>query len=238
MSTSHIVIVGGSSGIGMASARRFLAAGHHVTIAGRDEAKLAKAKTALGKDVHITAFDAADTAAIRKAFTAIGKFDHLVLTLGSNKGLGPFTSIDPEEVKAGFAEKAFTHFACAQAALPHLSQQGSITFVSAVTAHAAMPGTAGIGAVNAAIASLVPTLAMELQPLRVNAVSPGVIDSPWWDFLPPEQKAGAFAEYAGKSLAGRVGKPDDIAQVIESLVSNSFLTGQTIVCDGGLRLAA
>jgi NAD(P)-dependent dehydrogenase (short-subunit alcohol dehydrogenase family) len=238
MTASHIVIVGGSSGIGFASARRLAASGHRVTIAGRDEAKLDKAKASLGKDVHTASFDATDPAAIRRAFAAIGQFDHLVLTLGSNKGLGPFASVDLEDVKAGFTEKVFPHFACAQAALAHLSPQGSITFISAVTAHAAMPGTAGIGAANAAIASLVPTLAVELRPIRVNAVSPGVIDSPWWNFVPAEQRVGVFADYADKSPVGRVGTPDDIAQVIESLIGNSFLTGQVVVCDGGLRLAA
>ena len=130
------------------------------------------------------------------------------------------------------------HFAVAQAALPFIRKDGSITFISAVSAHAAMPGTAGIGAANAAVAMFVPILAAELRPLRVNGVSPGVVDTPWWDFLTSEQREAVFADYAGKTPVGRVGKPDDIAQAVAFLVSNSFMSGHVIVCDGGLRLAA
>ena len=84
----------------------------------------------------------------------------------------------------------------------------------------------------------VPILAAELRPLRVNGVSPGVIDTPWWDFLPAEQREAAFTEYAAKTPVGRVGKPDDIAEAVAFLVTNTFMTGQVIVCDGGLRLVA
>lgn len=238
MSTSHVFIIGGSSGIGLATAQRMLAAGCAVTIAGRDASKLSQAKTALKKDVQTIAFDASKPAAIREAYATIGKFDHLVLALGSGKGVGPFASVSLEEVRQGFEEKFYPHFACAQAALPHLARDGSITFISGLAAHAAIPGTAGICAPNAAIAALVPTLALELQPLRVNTVSPGVIDTPWWDFLSAEQRVGVFADYAGKTPAGRVGTPDDVARVIEGLILNSFITAQTIICDGGLRLAA
>jgi NAD(P)-dependent dehydrogenase (short-subunit alcohol dehydrogenase family) len=96
---------------------------------------------------------------------------------------------------------------------------------------------AGIGAANAAVTALVPILANELKPLRVNAVSPGVIDTPWWDFLPKEQKATVFADYASKTPVGRVGRVEDVAQSIAFLVCDTFMSGHTIVCDGGLRLA-
>jgi NAD(P)-dependent dehydrogenase (short-subunit alcohol dehydrogenase family) len=133
--------------------------------------------------------------------------------------------------------KVFPHFACAQSALPYLRRDGSITFLSAVTAHAAMPGTAGIGSANAAVAALAPILAVELQPLRVNAVSPGVVDTPWWNFLPEEQKVVAFSGYSAKTPVGRVGQPEDVAQAVAFLISNSFMSGEILICDGGLRLA-
>jgi NAD(P)-dependent dehydrogenase (short-subunit alcohol dehydrogenase family) len=107
-----------------------------------------------------------------------------------------------------------------------------------VSAHAAAPGTAGIGAANAAVAMFVPILAAELRPLRVNGVSPGVVDTPWWDFLPSEQRNAVFADYAAKTPVGRVGNPDDIAQAIAFLIAGTFMTGHVIVCDGGLRLVA
>ena len=99
-----------------------------------------------------------------------------------------------------------------------------------------MPGTAGIGSANAAVAALVPILAAELRPLRVNAVSPGVIDTPWWDFLSTAEKEPVFAEFAAKTPVGRVGRPEDVAQAIAFLVADTYMNGQTIICDGGARL--
>jgi len=84
----------------------------------------------------------------------------------------------------------------------------------------------------------VPILAAELRPLRVNGVSPGVIDTPCWDFLPAEQRSAVFAEYAGKTPVGRVGKPEDIAKAIAFLVEDGFMSGHNILCDGGLRWAS
>jgi NAD(P)-dependent dehydrogenase (short-subunit alcohol dehydrogenase family) len=237
MSSPHIVIAGGSSGIGLATARHLLAQGFKVTITGRNEDRLQFARKTLSGDVNAVVMDAADVARLVDVFGAIGQFNHLVLAFGSGKGVGPFASVSIADVRQGFEEKVFPHFACAQAALPFLAKDGSITFISAVSAQAAIPGTAGIGAANAAIAALVPILANELRPIRVNGVSPGIIDTPWWDFLSDAQKAPVFADFGAKTPVGRVGKPDDVAQTIALLVSNTFLSGQTIICDGGLRLA-
>ena len=236
MSSQHVAIIGGSSGIGLATARRLLALDYRVTITGRNEQRLNVAKEALKDDLAALVMDAADTESVENAFACIGAFDHLVLALGSGKGFGPFALMKLADVRQGFEEKVYPHFACAQAAIPFLHKGGSVTFVSAVSAHAAMPGTAGIGAANAAVAALVPILAAELRPLRVNGVSPGVIDTPWWDFLSKDQKMPIFADYASKTPVARVGQPEDVAQAIAFLISDSFMSGHVMICDGGLRL--
>jgi len=232
----HVVIIGGTSGIGLAAAEILLREKFRVTVAGRDPQRLANAEKALRHEASVIAADAANPTAIAALFASVGRFDHLVLAFGSNKGLGPFATIDIEDVQRGFNEKVFPQFACAQAAQKFVNPTGSLTFLSAVSAFGAMPGAAGIGAANAAIAALIPTLARELQPLRVNAVAPGVIDTPWWDWCPPEQKSALFADFVAHTPVGRVGKAAEIGQAIAFLVTNGFMTGQTIVCDGGIRL--
>ena len=127
--------------------------------------------------------DAADPIAVKAAFAGAGPVDHCVLAFGSGKGAGPLRDAKIKAVRQGFEEKTLPHIACAQAALPTSRKDGSLTFISAVSAYAALPGTAGLAAANAAVAALVPVLAAELRPLRVNGVAPGVIDTPWWDFL-------------------------------------------------------
>ena len=143
MSSQHTVIVGGSSGIGLATARHLLASGARVTVTGRSETRLAEAKQQLGPEALTLQMDAAAAAALPGQFAQIGKFDHLVLAVGSRRGLGPFATVSLADVKLGFEEKVYAHFATAQAALPFMNPTGSLTFISAVSAQAAVPGTAG-----------------------------------------------------------------------------------------------
>ncbi len=234
----HAVIIGGSSGIGLATARRLLKEKMKVTIAGRDRDRLEKARSELKGDVLALAFDAADAARMGDFFDKVGAFDHLVLAFGSGRGFGPFREIDLAEVRLGFDEKVWPHLHCAQAACRSIRKDGSITFISAVTAQMAMPGTAGLAAANGVLTTVTPLLASELKPLRVNAVCPGVIDTPWWAFLPEDQRQTVFADYAGKTPVGRIGAPDDIAEAIAFLIKDSFMTGHVLICDGGLKLAA
>jgi NAD(P)-dependent dehydrogenase (short-subunit alcohol dehydrogenase family) len=234
----HAVIIGGASGIGLATAQRLQRQGMKVTIAGRSKDKLAAARETLAGQAQALQLDASDTAQVRDFFRAVGAFDHLVLALGGGRGIGPFATLDLAEVRRGFDEKALSHLSCAQAALPTIRKDGSITFISAVSAEMAAPGTAGLAVINGALTIVTPVLAAELRPLRVNAVTPGVVDTPWWAFIEAEQRQAIFAEYAGKSPVGRIGAPEDIAEAIAFLISNSFVTGHVLTCDGGLRLAA
>jgi NAD(P)-dependent dehydrogenase (short-subunit alcohol dehydrogenase family) len=83
---------------------------------------------------------------------------------------------------------------------------------------------------------MIPTLALELKPTRVNGVSPGIVDTPWWDIWPKDQREAAFAQIAASTPVGRIGQPEDIAQAIVLLLENGYMTGTIIECDGGIRI--
>jgi NAD(P)-dependent dehydrogenase (short-subunit alcohol dehydrogenase family) len=234
----HAVIVGGSSGIGLATAAALRERGYAVTITGRNEEKLRHAAKILGAAVRTAAFDGGNPDEVSRFFGGLGAFDHLVLCLSGGKGLGLFATLDLTEVRAGVDEKIWPQLSCAQSALPTIGRNGSITFVSAVSSQMAVPGIAGIAAINGMLLSVVPILAAELKPLRINAVAPGVIDTPWWHFLPEDQRQAVFSEYGAKTPVGRVGRPEEVAEGIASLVTNDFITGQVLTVDGGLRYAA
>jgi NAD(P)-dependent dehydrogenase (short-subunit alcohol dehydrogenase family) len=233
---TRVLIAGGSSGIGLSTAKLLIECGAEVVINGRDRSKLESAKRQLGLQATIAAFDAANSEGRSRALADIGKFDHLVVALSGGKGAGPFVQVTQADLRSGFEAKFWLHFLLAQESLPYLNQSGSITFVSAISARAANPGTAGLSAINSAIEGLVKPLAVELKPRRVNAVSPGVIDTPWWNWMQEEQKRSTFARFSAATPVGRVGRPEDIAQSIVFLIGNSFMTGCVIECDGGLRL--
>jgi NAD(P)-dependent dehydrogenase (short-subunit alcohol dehydrogenase family) len=233
---TRVLIAGGSSGIGLSTAELLIECGAEVVINGRDRSKLDSARRQLGLQATIAAFDAADSEDRARTLADIGKIDHLVVALSGGKGAGPFAQVTQTDLRSGFDAKFWLHFLLAQESLPYLNQSGSITFVSAISARAANPGTAGLSAINSAIEGLVKPLAVELKPRRVNAVSPGVIDTPWWNWMGEEQKRSAFDRFSAATPVGRVGRPEDIAQSIVFLIGNSFMTGCVLECDGGLRL--
>lgn len=137
----------------------------------------------------------------------------------------------------GFAGKFWPHVRCLKAALPQMRPDGSVTVITAVSARAALPGTAGLAAINGALELMIGPLAIELAPLRVNAVSPGVIDTPWWAGVPDSQREAMFAQFAAVLPGGRVGHADEVAQAVVFAAGNGHMTGSVIECAGGAQLA-
>lgn len=233
----RVVIVGGTTGIGFAAAERLAKGGAEVFVTGRSQERLDAALKRL--DVQGASVDARDPEATRALFERIGAFDHLVVTVTGRGGASPLSELTGEQVAAAVAGKLIPHLMTARAALDGgLSREGSITFVSAASAGAAYPGVSLLAAVNGAIEATVPGLAVELAPVRVNAVSPGVIDTDWWEGLGDEARTAFLAATAAGLPVKRVGTPDDVALTIEYAVRNSFLTGTVLTIDGGGRLKA
>jgi len=230
------VVMGGSSGVGLATVKRLAAAGARVIAVGRDQTRLESAVAGLGERVSGEAIDGGDRKALDSFFARLGRFDHLVLTLSGGEGAGAFADLDLAALRRGFEAKVWPQLDAGQASLPALRSAGSITFLTAISARIANPGTSGLGAINGALESMIGTLARELKPSRVNAVSPGVIDTPWWDRFPAAMKADLFRQQAETLPVGRVGQADDVAHAIQFLIENPFMTGAVIECDGGMRL--
>ncbi|WP_433592506.1 SDR family oxidoreductase [Nocardia sp. CA-145437] len=236
--TQRVVIMGGSSGIGEATAAVFAAAGAEVVITGRDRAKLDAAVARIGGDTTGHAVDATDRAEVDAFFAGLGTLDHLVISVSGSAGSGPFAELGLDQLAAGFDGKFWPQIRILKAALPHLDSHGSVTLVTAASARSAFPGTAGLAAINGALNAMVAPLAVELAPLRINAVAPGVIDTPWWDRVPEAQRTALFDGLVATTPVGRVGRPEDVAAAIHLLAVNGFTTGVVLDVNGGTSLAS
>jgi NAD(P)-dependent dehydrogenase (short-subunit alcohol dehydrogenase family) len=231
------LIVGGTSGIGLATASQLASAGHVVHVAGRSQERLDKAVAGDAR-LHGHLADAGDKAAIAAVAASIAPVDHLIVTVSGGEGIGPLADLDLATLRRAFEAKFWAQLTTVQAVLPHLAERASITLVGAITARASMPGTAGIAAVNAAVEALVKPLAVELAPRRVNAVSPGFVDTPWWDQMPEDARRDYFAAAAQALPARQIATAGQVAEVIALAATNQNLTGTVIETDGGARLVS
>jgi NAD(P)-dependent dehydrogenase (short-subunit alcohol dehydrogenase family) len=237
MTTRTALVVGGSSGIGLATARRLLALGAEVHIAGRTEQTLRAAADAEPGLIWHQA-DGGDAGQIAALAQQIGTIDWLVVTLSGSEGQGPVAELELDTLRRAFDAKLWAHLSTLKAVLPYLAGDGSITLLGAITARTGMSGTAGLAALNGAVEALVKPLAIELAPIRVNGVSPGLVDTPWWSGLPDADRQDYFAA-AGKALpVGRVATADELAEVVVVAATNGNLTGTVIEADGGARLVS
>ena len=226
----RVVIMGGTSGIGLATAEQLTDSGADVTVTGRDPAKLSAVRGRFSAEQ----LDSTDYAAVSAFFKRVGTFDHLVLASSPGAlGFGPIRDIDFGDFARAVTDKLFAYVH----AIREAQVSESVTMVSAASARAALPGTVSFAAANGAIERIVSPLAAELAPVRVNAVSPGVVDTPWWSFLPGDQKQAQFDQVAGGLPAGRVGAPADVASAIAYLVDAGMVTGTILPVDGGFTVA-
>jgi NAD(P)-dependent dehydrogenase (short-subunit alcohol dehydrogenase family) len=235
MEKQRIIVFGGSSGVGEATAGAAQRAGAQVVIVGRDRKRLSEAAGRL-PGVEAIAADASDRDSIIGVFAKTGEVDHVAICVTGGKGAGPFRDLDLGELRQAFEAKTLAQLTVAQVSASHLRSGGSITFVTAASARSVLRGTAGVAAVNGAIEAAVPILALELAPLRVNAVSPGIIDTPWWAGMPASAKEAFFRAAEATLPVRRVGKPEEVARAILFLMQSGFVTGSIYEIDGGGHL--
>lgn len=231
-----IVIVGGSSGIGFSIAKAALEEGANVVIASRSADKLRHAKERLNNRVETFETDIRDFSQLASLFKKIGTFDHLQIT-ASEISFGEFATLSIQDAKSAFDNKFWGPYQTVKAALPYLSQQGSITFYSG--AYSQLPKTPGasvIAAINSAIEGLGRALALELSPIRINTITPGIVDTELFTNLgmDTEQRVNFFNDITAGQVIKRPAQPEEIAQSALYLMRNTYSTGNTLFVDGGL----
>jgi NAD(P)-dependent dehydrogenase (short-subunit alcohol dehydrogenase family) len=223
-----VVVVGGSSGIGLSTAELAKNEGADVIIASRNTDRLKTAAAQLGAKAIPT--DVTSDESVSQLFRQCGPVDHVVVTAAQLR-TGPFKEVPMENVRATMEGKFWGAWRVARAAEIHAG--GSLTLVSGFLSVRPRPAAAIVGAVNGALESLGRSLALELAPVRVNVVSPGIIDTPIRAAMPEAARNEMLAKAAAALPVGRVGVGDDIARQILTFMTVGFATGSIVYLDGG-----
>lgn len=243
----RVVVVGGGSGIGLAVARQAQEAGGRVLIAGRSAERIAQALTHLGGGAEGHSVDARDEASLAQFFARFGHageseaarggaIDHLVVTVGPGSPKQRYASFLEQPVadaRALFDNKFWAQYLCARLAAPHMAAGGSITLFGGGAARKPVRAMAALAAVQAAIEGLVRGMAIDLAPVRVNAVAPGRIASSSFDAMPPADREAMLKAWADSLPVRRIGLPDDAAEAALYLMGNRYTTGHVLYVDGG-----
>lgn len=227
----NIVIIGGSSGIGLETARQAKEAGGNVFLISRNSQRLKEASEAIGGAVCIIADIANPQQTI---FAGIERIDHLLITAGTAR-LQPLTEESETGLRQVMNERLIGPLLAIRAALPILHSASSITLTSAQLSSRPLNVGSIMAAAVSAVESLTRALAIELSPIRVNAIAPGMVDTPLLDILMGEGKLKVLEQTASNLPAGVVGRPEDIALAALFLMSNRFVTGEVLHVDGGGR---
>jgi NAD(P)-dependent dehydrogenase (short-subunit alcohol dehydrogenase family) len=236
---TKVIVVGGSSGIGLGVATAALKEGAEVVIVGRSQDRLQAAERMLAADGHvrIIAADMTQEPEIARLFDEVGVFDHLVSTAGSPPPGDPIDKTDVEGVRRFVENKLIGAVMVAKHAARVLTKGGSMTFTSGINKDKPpVPGGAVVAAIAGSFGAFVHALSLELAPTRVNVVSPGWVDTPMFDALAGAAKPAFFESMAAGLPAGRIATPADVAPAYIYAMESDFTTGQTIRIDGGQSL--
>ena len=229
-----ILIVGGSSGIGLATAQAAWDRGAVVAIASRDDEQLHSVAGKIGSAVQAIPVDLLENKSILALFETAGSQDYVVVTAASTK-TGSIRSLPLEDAYASMESKFWGAYRLAKVA--KLNEGGSLTLMSGVLSHRPNGEAVLQGAINAAMEGLVRGLALEFAPLRVNAVSPGLTDTALYASMASDARAAMMRTAKEKLPVRRVGTAEDIAQAILMVATNPYITGSTVLVDGGATIA-
>jgi NAD(P)-dependent dehydrogenase (short-subunit alcohol dehydrogenase family) len=230
LTNKHVLIVGGSSGIGMAIASQAHARGAQVTIASRSQVKLNEAAGRMGQGIAIAVLDTGDEKGVEDFFAIGDTWDHVVISAAQTPS-GPVRKLPLEDAKGAMESKFWGAYRVARAA--RFNDRGSLTFISGFLSVRPSATSVLQGAINAALEALARGLALELSPVRVNAISPGLIDTPLWSKMDDGARQSMFEKTVQNLPAKVVGQPEDIANAAIFVMTTPFATGSTVRVDGG-----
>lgn len=231
LSGRRLLLVGGASGIGRRVAERAAAADARVILAGRRVSVLAPPPG--GSTVHI---DLTDEATIKEAARTLGSVDDIIV-LAADHANGPVASLEADRIRRALDAKIMGPLLLAKHFAPTMPDTGSIVLFSGVASQRPGPDLVVMATGNRAVEGLADALAVELAPIRVVAISPGIVDSGAWDAMGADGKEQFFAATAAANPARRIGSPEDLADAVLFALTNPFVTGTTLHVDGGGRLA-
>ncbi len=229
-----VVVLGGSSGIGLATAKAALSEGAQVIVTGRSRERLNAAERELQGKARALPLDAADEAGTRTLFDSLAHVDHVFITAGAvfAGGLAAGTS----ELRPALDVRFWGALYAAKYAAPKIGRGGSITFMSGTAAVKPLPGASVATASCGAVEAFARALAVDLAPIRVNTIQPGLVDTPLIAQFMGAQSASIMEREAARLPVRRVGKPEDIADAVLFLMENGYVTGVTLPVDGGRLL--
>jgi NAD(P)-dependent dehydrogenase (short-subunit alcohol dehydrogenase family) len=231
LNDTTVVILGGSSGMGLATAKAAQAEGARVVITGRTPERLEAARAALGDKVRTVALDIGDEMGTRALFSELDSVDHVFITAGTVL-FDPKLATDATSVRPALDTRFWGAFNAAKFAAAKMSTRGSITFMSGTAAIRPIRGASVATASCGAVEAFARALAVDLAPIRVNTIQPGLIETPFLDTLGDRRNA-IIAEYSARLPVGRVGRAEDVASAVLFLMKNGFVTGITLTIDGG-----
>jgi len=229
-----IVIIGGTSGIGFAVAEAALREQAKVIVASSNPANVDAAVTRLAGAASGLPLDVTSEPAVETAFAQIGAIDHLVFTAGDWKARrGPVAELDLEQARANFTVRFWGALTVVKHAHKVMTGAGSITLTDGMVAHRPSKGSALSSAMAGAVEHLTRGLAVELAPIRVNAVCPGLVRTDVWNMIPAERRAEQFERMTKRQPLPRIGEPSEIAEAYLYLMRGGYTTGQVLHVDGG-----
>jgi NAD(P)-dependent dehydrogenase (short-subunit alcohol dehydrogenase family) len=228
-----VVVLGGTSGIGLATARAAASRGALVTVTSRTVERAEHAARELGENARGEVVSLDKEEEIRAFFERLGAFDHLVYTAGDALVLGPIGALDMAAARSAFEVRVFGALGAVKHAAARIRPGGSIVLTHGIAGTRPQAGWTVGAAVCGAMDALTRALAVELAPVRVNAVSPGFVRTPLWNPIPEAEREALFRDAGKKLLTGRVGEAAELAEAYCYLMDSPFTTGQTLVVDGG-----